>query len=127
VGNDSPIYREPKRSRNLAANCFVPRGTITIIGTLHKIKHKNSLSYNLTSHCPYLIVIVQGTSSKNSTNGVVTVTVGTLSGVPLTVAATATGVSLQDVNPNTPDAKVLQSVKVCNSVLDIVNAVPLPF
>lgn len=73
-----------------------------------------------------LMVTLQG-SSGNSTNGVVTVPVGTLSGVPLTAIATATGVSLQDVNPNTPDAKVLQSVKICNSVVDIVNAVPLPF
>ena len=62
-----------------------------------------------------------------SAGGQVTVPVDTLSGAPLTAIASSSGVSLQDGNASTPDAKILRAVRVCNSVIDLIDAVPLPF
>lgn len=66
-------------------------------------------------------------SNNLSTGGQVSVPVDTLSGNPLTAIATNTAVSLRDGNANTPDARVLRAVRVCNSVVDLIDAVPLPF
>jgi hypothetical protein len=52
--------------------------------------------------------------------------VDTLNGAPLTAVATQSGVSLRDANPSTPDAKVLRAARVCDAVVDVVDAVPLP-
>ena len=41
--------------------------------------------------------------------------------------ANATGVRLRDANPDTPDARITRAVGVCNSVVNVIDAVPLPF
>lgn len=57
----------------------------------------------------------------------VRVALDTLAGVPLTVVATQQGVTLSDQNPSTPDARVLSATRVCRSVVNDVDVVPLPF
>jgi hypothetical protein len=59
--------------------------------------------------------------------GEITVPVDTLAGAPLTAVATAQGVSLRDQDARTADAKVLRAQRVCQAVLNAVDAVPLPF
>ena len=62
-----------------------------------------------------------------ATGGQIIIPVETLGGQPLSAVANATSVILRDANPTTPDATILRAIKVCNSVVDVINAVPLPF
>lgn len=67
-------------------------------------------------------------SSAQLANGAgVTIPVNTLSGAQLVAVQDAQGVRLQDLNPLTQDAKVTRAVGVCQSVVNIVDQVPLPF
>lgn len=59
--------------------------------------------------------------------GQLTIPVTTVTGAPLTAVASASGVTLQDANEDSPDARIMRAVRVCNSVVSIVDAVPLPF
>ena len=59
--------------------------------------------------------------------GQLTVPVTTANGAPLTAVASSSGVALQDANEDSPDARITRVVRVCNSVVSIVDAVPLPF
>ena len=58
--------------------------------------------------------------------GEVTVPVVTLNGAPLTAVATPARVTLRDNNPSTLDANVVRAVRVCQSIVNVVDAVPLP-
>ena len=72
-------------------------------------------------------ITLTGGSNGSSPGGQVVVPVKTLNGAPLSAVASPSGVVLQDANSDTPDARITRAVRVCNSVVDIVDAVPLPF